>query len=107
MPDEQAIAMRPRPPPLWTVSEALALFAWRLTVLPDGSPLTAFLPSIPDDMPSRALRCRVAVANTLIAGLERTRDGAVLLDQAADWMPIRVSRRIQGDPGAGAAALST
>jgi hypothetical protein len=38
------------------------------------------------------------VTSTLIAGLERARDGALLLEQKADWMPIRVSRRADDDP---------
>ena len=104
VPDEQTIAVRPRPPPLWTAGQALAYFTRLLTVLPDGSPLTAFLPSIPHDVPSRALRCRVAVASTLIAGLERARDGAVVLDQQVDWMPIHVTRRAHADPEAVGAA---
>jgi hypothetical protein len=40
---------------------------------------------------------------TLIAALECARDGALALDQAADWMPIRAIRRAHdgsavGDP---------
>ena len=55
------------------------------------------------DAPARPLRCRTAVASTLIAALEQARDGALVLDQAADWMPIRVTRRAPdgsavGDP---------
>jgi segregation and condensation protein A len=92
VPDEQAVALRPRPPPLWTASDALGQFSRLLATLPDGRPHAAFLPPIPQDAPSRALRCRAAVASTLIAGLERARDGALLLEQEADWMPIRVSR---------------
>jgi segregation and condensation protein A len=98
VPDEQAVALRPRPPRLWTASDALAQFSRLLATLPDGSPLAAFLPRIDSDAPSRALRCRAAVASTLIAGLERARDGALLLEQEADWMPIRVSRRADDDP---------
>jgi segregation and condensation protein A len=47
----------------------------------------------------RALRCRAAIASTLIAGLERARDGALVLDQDADWRPIRVTRRASGNTG--------
>jgi segregation and condensation protein A len=104
VPDEQAVALRPRPPPLWTASDALAQFARLLATLPDGSPLAAFLPPIPQNAPSRALRCRAALASTLIAGLERARDGALLLEQEADWMPIRVSRRADDDPAVDAPA---
>ena len=64
--------------------------------LPDGSPLTAFLPAIGGEDPGRMLRCRAAVSSTLIAGLERARDGALTLDQAAAWTPILV-RRVNHD----------
>jgi segregation and condensation protein A len=100
VPDEQAVAFQPRPPPLWTTSDALARVARLLAVLPDGSPLAAYLPPISQDAPARALRCRAALASTLIAGLERARDGALSLDQDADWKPIRVTRRRDDDPQA-------
>jgi segregation and condensation protein A len=104
VPDEQAVAFQPRPPPLWTASDALARVARLLAVLPDGSPLAAYLPPIPQDAPARTLRCRAAVASTLIAGLERARDGALSLDQDADWKPIRLTRRVDDDPHIGGAA---
>ena len=43
---EQADADRPRPPPLWHVSDAIARIRQLLGALPDGSPLTAFLPEV-------------------------------------------------------------
>jgi hypothetical protein len=103
VPDEQASTVRSRPPQLWTASDALRRLVALLPGLPDGSPLWAVLPPIARDAPARALRCRAAVASTLIAGLEQARDGALVLDQAADWMPIRVTRRAPdgsavGDP---------
>ena len=76
-------------------------------MLPDGSPLVAHVPPNPGTVPARALRCRVAVASTLIAGLERARDGALLLEQDADWMPIRVIRRVDADPAPGIRDAST
>ena len=100
-------ALRPRPPPLWTASDVLARVSWLLPVLPDGGPLVAHVPPIPDNAPARALRCRVAVASTLVAGLERARDGALLLHQDADWMPIRVIRRVDADPAPGIRDAST
>ena len=78
VPEDQVVALRPRPPPLWTASDALIRVTRLLPVLPDGSPLAAYLPPIPQDVPARALRCRAAMASTLIAGLERARDGALL-----------------------------
>jgi segregation and condensation protein A len=98
--EEQAIALRPKPPPLWTASNAIAHLLRLLAELPDSTLLTAFLPTIPQDAPARPLRCRVALASTLIAGLESARDGALVLDQDADWMPIRVSRRTTNALGA-------
>jgi segregation and condensation protein A len=93
VPEEAAVALQPRPPPLWTASDALAQFARLQGVLPDGSPLQAYLPAIPPDAPRRALRQRAALASTLIAALERARDGALSLAQESAWTPIRVSRR--------------
>ena len=55
--------------------------------------LAALLPPITGDDPGKALRCRAAVAGTLVAGLELARDGALALDQDAAWTDIRVSRR--------------
>jgi segregation and condensation protein A len=77
-----------------------------LAELPDGSLLTAFLPKIGRDAPKRPLRCRAAIASTLIASLELARDGTVALEQDSDWMPIRVGRRHQAKlaPGGGSPA---
>jgi hypothetical protein len=83
--------------PLSIASDALARVARLLDVLPDGSPLTDFLPDIAQDAPARARRHRAALASILIAGLELARDGGVLLDQEADWRPIHVTRRVNGD----------
>jgi segregation and condensation protein A len=100
VPEDQAVALQPRPPPLWTASNALTHVTRLLAVLPDGSPLDAYLPTIPLDAPQRALRRRAAVASTLIAALERARDGALLLDQESAWQPIRVTRRVDNNPRA-------
>jgi segregation and condensation protein A len=104
VPDDTAVALQPRPPPLWTAHDALAHVTRLLDGLPDGSPLTEFVPRIPPDAPARALRRRAALASTLIAGLELARDGALTLEQEADWMPIRVTRRASDEPLADEAA---
>ena len=83
VPEDQAAAYRPRPPPLWRVSDAVPHLRCRLAAAPDGGPLAAFLPTIAGDDPGRTLRCRAAVASTLVAGLELARDGAVALAQDA------------------------
>jgi len=96
VPEAVAETYCPRPPSLWRVTDALPRLDRLLGELPDGSPLTAFLPAIGGEDPGRTLRCRAAVSSTLIAGLERARDGALTLDQAAAWTPILV-RRVNHD----------
>jgi segregation and condensation protein A len=93
VPEDQAVALRPRPPPLWTAGDAIRQIGRLLAELPNGSPLATFLPKIDRDTPKRPLRCRAAIASTLIASLELARDGTVALEQDGDWMPIRVGRR--------------
>jgi segregation and condensation protein A len=102
VPDAQAIALHPRPEPLWTATDAIRRIARLLDELPNGSPLAAFLPKIDRDAPSRLLRCRAAIASTLIASLELARDGTVALEQDGDWMPIRVGRYPRAEPVTGA-----
>ena len=92
VPEAQAAAYRPRPPPLWRVTDALPHIRRLLAMLPDGTPLTALLPPIAGDNAGRALRCRAAVASTLVAGLELARGGVLTLAQDSAWADIRVSR---------------
>jgi segregation and condensation protein A len=105
VPEAQAAAYRPRPPPLWRVSDALPHLRRCLAVAPDGGPLAAFLPRLDGTDPGRTLRCRAAVASTLVAGLELARDGALTLEQEAAWAPIRIHPPARGaaDPTAAAA----
>ena len=104
VPGAQAAAYRPRPPLLWRVTDALPYVRRLLAVLPDGTPLAALLPPIAADAPGRALRCRAALASTLVAGLELTHHGALVLEQDAAWTPIWVRRG--GDLCAGPAAYA-
>jgi segregation and condensation protein A len=97
VPEAQAAAYRPRPPPLWRVTDAIPHIRGLLAMMPDGAPLAALLPPIKGDDPGKALHCRAAVASTLVAGLELARDGALTLDQGAAWTDIRVSRRDDHD----------
>ena len=90
VPEAQQAAYRPRPPPLWTITDALARIRRLLPGLPDGASLTALLPRVAADAPDRALRCRAAVAGTLVGGLELARDGALTLEQDGAWTPIEV-----------------
>jgi len=48
----------------------------RIGALPNGGALGVFLPRIAADAPDRDLRCRAALASTLLAGLELARNGA-------------------------------
>jgi segregation and condensation protein A len=88
---ERADADCPRRAPLWQASDAIAHIRQLIDTLPEGSPLTAFLPAVDDAEPGRTLRRRVAISSTLIAGLELVRTGTVALDQDAPWTSIRVN----------------
>ena len=90
VPPEQADADRPRPTPIWHVTDAIAHIRQLLDALPDGSPLTAFLPDVYGSEPGSVLRRRVAVSSTLVAGLELVRTGTLALYQEEPWTPIRV-----------------
>jgi hypothetical protein len=46
VPEEQAVVLRPRPPPLWTASDAIRQIARLLPGLTEPAPLAAFLPRI-------------------------------------------------------------
>ena len=87
---EELEAYRLRPPPLWRVTDAIARIERLIGKLPSGSPLGAFLPKISDEPAGRELRCRAAVASTLIAGLELARNGALMLGQEEPWRSIKM-----------------
>ena len=60
---------------------------------PAGGELGAFLPRIEADGPDRELRCRAAVASTLVAGLELARGGALMLEQDGAGAPVMIIGR--------------
>jgi segregation and condensation protein A len=95
LPPDQLVAWRLGPIALWRASDARARIERLLGTLPDGSPLVAFLPEIGGTDPRRDVRCRAAVASTLVAALELARgdDGTLILDQERPWAPIHVCRR--------------
>jgi segregation and condensation protein A len=99
VPEEQVAALRPRPPPLWRASDALPRLRQLLGLLPDGSPLQAFLPSLGSEKPDSGVRARAALSSTLIAGLELARDGVLALEQDAAWTPVLVRRHDDRDAG--------
>ena len=90
--EQQAEAYRLPPPTPWPVHETITRLRQRLAQLPDGSPLTDYLPVIlgGDQL---VLRTKAAVASTLIAGLELARDGQLSLDQSGMWQAIQVRQR--------------
>ncbi len=78
-------------PPFWSVADAAARIRAMLPSFgEEGAGLGAFLPEVPADVLERELRCRVAVAGTFLAGLELTRDGSIIIQQATAWTPIEL-----------------
>ena len=94
LPPDQLAVWRPGPIALWRASDARARIERLLGILPDGSPLVAFLPEIDSTDPRRDVRCRAAIASTLVAALElaRSGDGTLTLDQEQPWAPIYFER---------------
>ena len=92
---------RPPPPPLWRVPEALARIRRLLPGLPpEGAPLARFLPPEGEGGGGSALQRRAALASTLLAGLELSRDGAIAVEQDKAFGEIRLG---PVDPDASAA----
>ena len=87
-PEQMAAVYRPRPPPFWRVSQAMARIEGLLAERADGASLVAFLPAVGADVVDRDRRCRAAVASTLVAGLELARQGRVWLGQEGEWGDI-------------------
>lgn len=88
VPDLAAV-YAPARPPLWRVADASA----RITrLLSDGvaGEIALFLPLVPGGGPERELRCRAALASTLVAALELARKGEVRLSQAQPTEPVRM-----------------
>ena len=57
-----------------------------------------FLPTLAREPPLYELRCRVALASTLLAGLELAREGEAQLEQEEARAPILV--RVRPEPAA-------
>ena len=81
---------RPSPPPLWRVPDALAHMRRLLPAVPGGAALEAFLPAATGQGPAARLQRRAAIASTLVAGLELSREGATVLAQDAAFGGITV-----------------
>ena len=82
---------RPNPPRLWRVPDALAHMHRLLTGLPpDGAPLERFLPA-GGEAGRASLQRRAALASTLMASLELSREGALTLVQPKSFGEIQVA----------------
>ncbi len=104
LPPDAGALFRVPGPPFWSVSDAAERIRKMLPLIGEGGAcLGHFLPDVPVAAPERALRCRVAVAGTFLAGLELTRDGSVDVQQETVWASIQV-RQGQGTTASEAAA---
>jgi segregation and condensation protein A len=82
---------RPAPLPLWRVPDALARLRRLLPAVPEGAALERFLPEMAEDGSGDVvLRRRAALASTLLAGLELSREGAASLSQGQAFGAIVV-----------------
>jgi segregation and condensation protein A len=87
---EHADAYRPTLPQLWRVQDAVARITRLLAEGVEGE-LGAFLPIVLPNGPAHDLRCRAAVASTLVAGLELCRAGRVCMAQDGAAAGVRIS----------------
>ena len=61
-----------------------------LAMMPQSAALEAFLPAGEGQEPATRVQRRAALASTLVAGLELSREGAAVLDQGAAFGGIVV-----------------
>ena len=80
----------PAQPPLWRVADATARITRLLSEGMTGE-IALFLPPVPADAAARELRCRAALASTLVAGLELARSGALQLDAGEEGHGVMLS----------------
>lgn len=92
---------RPRPPLLWRTPEAMARIRQLMPSLPHGALLDELLPSTPVGEEITLWR-RSALASTLLAGLELSRDGKLELEQDAAFAMV-VFRSVRRDEEAATA----
>jgi segregation and condensation protein A len=75
--------------------QAMTQIETMLGELPDGGDLLGFVPKLPAEMADREHAVRVAIASTLVAGLELAREGRVLLLQEASFALIAVQSAVR------------
>ena len=88
---EMAPSYRPALPAVWRVPDALARIRTLLAAHPAGGALNQFLPPLAPGEDDHWLKARAAVASTLVAGLELSRDGTACLAQEAAFGPIHMT----------------
>jgi segregation and condensation protein A len=86
--------MRPR---FWTVAEAIGRIRDVLGEHPDGAAFRILLPPVAGG-PARDLRCKAAVASTLLAGLELARAQDASIDQTEDFGAITLRVVVAAKP---------
>jgi segregation and condensation protein A len=74
----------------WTPGQAIFRMDAILREHPKGGDLLDFVPTMPAGLANRQESLRGAIASTLVAGLELSREGMVRLHQDAAFAPIRV-----------------
>jgi len=94
----EADAWQPARPALWRMADAVARIGKVLDAAADGkgAELRVFLPRIGPATSERELRCKAAVASTLLAAMELARDGSLLLEQGGSWTAIQAQHRKPG-----------
>jgi segregation and condensation protein A len=70
-------------PDLWRIGDALERIQKMLPDFPDGAPMVAFFPAVPDTDANWTLKARATVASTFVAGLELARQEVIEIDQSA------------------------
>ncbi len=87
---------RPAPLLLWRVPDALARLRRMLPAMaPEGgAPLERFLPETPPGRPDTPLQRRAALASTLLAGLEMSREGTASLKQERAFSGVVVTAMV-------------
>ena len=82
---------QPRRVVQWTPHQAINRIEAFLEQHPQGGDLLGFLPTLPAGLSNREQSLRVAIASTLLGGLELAREARVHLRQEAAFAPIWVA----------------
>jgi segregation and condensation protein A len=75
-------------PDLWRIGDAMERIQKMLPDFPEGAPMVAFFPAVPDTDANWTLKARAAVASTFVAGLELARQEVIEIDQSALFQDV-------------------